>query len=104
MEVAEPVPAVAAIVDPVIAEATGLAPRADRVGVHAKDARRLLDGERRGPRSGRDPRGVGGGVGFGRHIRLADTVPLFTGVANRTKYSSREIQRAPDPVVRNGAT
>ena len=53
LEVAEAVPAIPPRVDPVVAQPTGVAPRTDRVRVHAKQACRLRHGEGRVGGSGR---------------------------------------------------
>ncbi len=47
LEVAHPVAAVTALVDPVVAEAAGITPGPDRVRVHAKEACGLGDGQGR---------------------------------------------------------
>ena len=52
LQVDEPVATVAAIVDPVVAEPAGLAPRPDRVRVHAQHVRRLRHRQRRIARAG----------------------------------------------------
>ncbi len=66
LEVGLAIPPVAALVDPVVAEPSGVAPGAHGVCMHAEDARRLGHGQRRVPR----PRRPGAGrigVGFGKH-------------------------------------
>jgi hypothetical protein len=47
LQVAEPVAAVTARIDPVVAQATRVAPRPDRVRMHAQELRGLGDRERR---------------------------------------------------------
>ena len=86
LEVAQPVAAVAAVVDPVVAEPAGLAPRPDRVRMHAKDTRRLRDRQRRVART-RGPGDRWRHGGFGRHCRSGRMLPDFTTVANRTMFS-----------------
>jgi len=56
LEIADPIAPVAAWVDPVVPQSTGVAPGTDRVRMHAEHARRLGDGQRRIDRSGRQLR------------------------------------------------
>ena len=60
LQIAHPVAAVAAGIDPVIAETAGIAPRPDRVGVDAEESSGLRHGEGRVDRAG------GQGVGNAR--------------------------------------
>ena len=86
LEVVQPVAAVTALVDPVVAEPAGLAPCPDRVRMHAKDTRRLRDRQRRVART-RGPGDRWRHGGFGRHCRSGRMVPDFTTIANRTMFS-----------------
>ena len=51
LEIAQPIAAIDARVDPVLAETPGVAPRADRVGMDAQHQCRARDGQRRIGRS-----------------------------------------------------
>ena len=106
LQVDEPVAAVAAIVDPVVAQPAGLAPRPDRVRVHAQHVRRLRHRQRGIARAGSPGAGWPecgiwqaslGSEPFQWWRIGALTFHHFTRVANRPMYPSIGSCHLPGP-------